>query len=130
MIVAIVRNILKENSFIERRKGKGGDQMSLEAIKKITETERLSLLRKAEAEQATKKTVAEAERAGKELLESARVQAEAQVKDLMAQAEKAAAEETQAVRKQTEQACQQLKDEAQTRLEDAAAWIVRRVVSV
>ena len=94
--------------------------MSLEAIQKITETERLSVLRKAEAEQAAKKTVAEAERAGK---------AEQEVKKLMTQAEQDAAGEIQAVQKQTEQDCQKLKAEAETQLEQAADWIVRRVVS-
>ena len=103
--------------------------MSLEAIQKITETERLSVLRKAEAEQAAKKTVAEAERDGKALLESTRTQAEQEVKSLMAQAEQNAAVEIQTVQKQTEQDCQKLKAEAETRLEQAADWIVRRVVN-
>lgn len=103
--------------------------MSLEAIKKVTETEQISLQRKAEAAQQAKKTVAEAERAGQELLERSRQEAEAKVKEFMADAEKRAAAHADEVMKETELACKQLRQEAEGRLDKAAALIVRRVVN-
>ena len=45
--------------------GKGGECMSLEAIKQVTEAEQANKQRKAEAQAEAKRTVAEAERAGK-----------------------------------------------------------------
>ena len=103
--------------------------MSLEAIKKVTETEQISLQRKAEAAQQAKKTVAEAERAGQELLERSRQEAEAKVKEFMADAEQRAAAHADEVMKETELACKQLRQEAEGRLDEAAALIVRRVVN-
>ena len=45
---------------------KGGDNMSLEAVQMVTETEQRALQRKAEAVEAAKKLVPDAELAGKE----------------------------------------------------------------
>lgn len=103
--------------------------MSLEAIKRVTETEQNSLQRKAEAAQQAKRTVAEAERAGQERLEKARQEAEAKAKALMTEAEQKAAEHAKSVMKETELACKALSREAGARLDKAAALIVRRVVN-
>jgi V/A-type H+-transporting ATPase subunit G/H len=108
---------------------KGGDKMSLEAIKKVTETEQDSMRRKSEAAQQAKKTVTEAERAGQELLERSRQEAEAKVKEMMADAERRAAEHAETVAKETESACKRLRKDAEGRLDKAAALIVRRVVN-
>ena len=62
---------------------KGGEDMSLEGIKQVTEAETLAQQRKNEALAQAKKTVADARRAGEERLSSARMQAEAQVKGFL-----------------------------------------------
>ena len=57
--------------------------MSLEAIKKVTETEQDTQTRKAEAAATAKKLVTDADKAGRELVESARREAEELVKGFM-----------------------------------------------
>ena len=59
---------------------KGGEEMSLEGIKQVTEAETLAQQRRNEALAQAKKTVADARRAGEERFSSARIQAEAQVR--------------------------------------------------
>jgi len=71
---------------------KGGESMSLEAMKQVTEAEEANRARRAEAQAEAKRLVAEAERAGKARLAEARAQAEAQARELMRQAEAKAAE--------------------------------------
>ena len=66
---------------------KGGESMSLEAMKQVTEAEEANRARRAEAQAEAKRLVAEAERAGKARLAEARAQAEAQARELMRQAE-------------------------------------------
>ena len=104
--------------------------MSLDAIKRVTETEQISAQRKAEAEAESKKAIGEAERAGRAQLSAARAEAEAKVKIMMAEAEKGAAKEAEVVQQQTAQSWEQMKADARAKLEDAAALIVRRVVNV
>ena len=108
----------------------GGEEMSLEAIKKVTETEQDILARKAEAAATAKKLVADADKAGRELVESARREAEEKVKGFMKDAEARAAEHNKAVLAQAAQACDALRASAETRLDEAAALIVRRVVNI
>ena len=60
---------------------KGGESMSLEAMKQVTEAEEANRARRAEAQAEAKRLVAEAERAGKARLAEARAQAEAQLAD-------------------------------------------------
>lgn len=110
-------------------RGKGGEHMSLEAIKKVAESEQNSAQRKAEAAQQAKKLVADASREGEALLASARQKAEAQVKIFMTEAEEKAAKHTAEVMKDTQRACEELKQAASARLDEAAALIVRRVVN-
>ena len=92
---------------------KGGEEMSLEGIKQVTEAETLAQQRRNEALAQAKKTVADARRAGEERFSSARIQAEAEQ-----------------VLEETTRACNALRQEAEGRLADAAALIVRRVVNV
>ena len=108
--------------------GKGGECMSLEAIKQVTEAEPANKQRKAEAQAEAKRTVAEAERAGKARLAEARAQAEAQVREFMRSAEETAAKHAAEVNAQTQKACDALRSKAEGRLADAAESIVRRVV--
>ena len=93
---------------------KGGESMSLEAMKQVTEAEEANRARRAEAQAEAKRLVAEAERAGKARLAEARAQAEAQhASEVMAQ---------------TRKSCDALRAQAEARLADAAESIVRRVV--
>lgn len=104
--------------------------MSFDAVQKVTEAEQRSKERKAEAAERAKRMVQDAEKAGKDRLSSARAEAEAQSKQLMAQAEAKADLHTQAVLEETSRACEALRREAEGKLGDAAALIVRRVVGV
>ena len=79
---------------------KGGESMSLEAMKQVTEAEEANRARRAEAQAEAKRLVAEAERAGKARLAEARAQ----------------------------KSCDALRAQAEARLADAAESIVRRVV--
>ena len=63
-------------------------------------------------------------------MSSARIQAEAQVKGFLQEAEERASKHTEQVLAETRQACDALRQEAEGRLADAAALIVRRVVNV
>ena len=104
---------------------KGGESMSLEAMKQVTEAEEANRARRVEAQAEAKRLVAEAERAGKARLAEARAQAEAQARELMRQAE---AEHASEVMAQTRKSCDALRAQAEARLADAAESIVRRVV--
>ena len=109
---------------------KGGDNMSLEAVQMVTETEQRALQRKAEAVEAAKKLVSDAERAGKERVAAARTDAEAQARQMMTRAEEADAKHTETVMEETRRSCDDLRRAAEGKLEDAAALIIRRVVGV
>ena len=109
---------------------KGGDNMFLEAVQMVTETEQRALQRKAEAVEAAKKLVSDAERAGKERVAAARTDAEAQARQMMTRAEEAAAKHTETVMEETRRSCDDLRRAAEGKLEDAAALIIRRVVGV
>ena len=103
--------------------------MSLEAIKQITQAEQSWTEHKAEALQAAKKTVADAEKAGQALLESRRSEAQAQVKAMMADTEAKARIQAQQVQAETARRCEALKASARQQLDAAAELIVRRVVN-
>jgi len=103
--------------------------MSLEAIKQVAQTEAETKQRKAEAVAAAKKLVADAERAGKEALHAACAQAETNAKELLVQAEERAAVRAAEIATQSKQDCADLCSAAENKLDEAAALIVRRVVS-
>ena len=103
--------------------------MSLEAIKQVAQTEAETKQRKAEAAVTAKKLVADAEQAGKETLRNARSTAEAKAKELLAKAEERAAGRTAEIAAQSKRECAALCSAAESKLEEAAALIVRRVVS-
>lgn len=107
---------------------KGGESMSLEAIKQVTEAEEVNRTKKAQAQAEAKRLVAEAERAGKARLAEARAKAEEQVRGYLKQAEETAAKHAAEVTAQTQTSCDALRAKAEGRLADAAASIVRRVV--
>ena len=76
----------------------------------------------------SRRTVAEARKAAEELLEEARRQAGAETRQMLARAEADAAEETKTILAEAEQRCQALKQNARTRLDQAAKRIVEGVV--
>lgn len=103
--------------------------MSLEAIKQVAQTEAETKQRKAEAIAAAKKLVSDAEQTGKQALQNACAEAEAKAKEFMVRAEERAAARAAEIAAQSEQECTALRRAAETRLDEAAALIVRRVVS-
>ncbi len=104
--------------------------MSIEIIKKVTETERIAQESRLEADVNAKKAIAEAERAGREILAEARGKAEQQVRQIMKEAEMKAAENEESIIEETKEAGERLRIEAQARLPQAAKFIVERVVNV
>ncbi len=104
--------------------------MSLDAIKKVTEIEEAAHQSKTAAETAAKKMISDAEQNGKLSLEIARTEAEAVVKEWMTQAEQQAAAEAEKDIVEAKHSCEQMRNTASARLDDAVAWIVRRVVNV
>lgn len=103
--------------------------MSLDAIKQVTETERKTLERRAQAQAEAKKILADAEQAGRARVEAARAEAEAQVSQFIKEAEKEASKRSAAVMDETAQTCQDLSRAAEGRMAKAAGLIVRRVVN-
>lgn len=101
----------------------------MEAIQKVTQAEAESKQRKIEAIAAAKKLVTDAEQAGKQTLQNACAEAETKAKELMTQAEARAAARAAEIAAQSKQDCAALCSAAQGKLEQAAALIVRRVVS-
>lgn len=104
--------------------------MALEAIKKVAEAEQVSSQHKVEAAQNAKKLIADAERAGLELLAGVRREGEVKAKEFMAEAEQKAAANAKGVAAEMEKTCNTLRQSAEGRLEAAAALIVRRVVNI
>jgi len=101
----------------------------LEAIQKVTQAEAESKQRKAGALAAAKRLVAEAEQAGAQTLRNTCAEAEAKAKELMIQAEERSAVRAAEIAAQSKQDCAALCSAAEGKLEQAAALIVRRVVS-
>jgi vacuolar-type H+-ATPase subunit H len=102
--------------------------MSLEAIEKVTEIESKTRERRAAAEAEARQIVADAESGGLALLRQVRADAAESGKKLMQQAEEKAAKRTAEVAKTAEADGAALRKTAGTHLEDAAEFIVGRVV--
>ena len=100
--------------------------MSLEAVKKVIEAEKLSQKQKFEGEQAAKRLVEEAEREGKARLEMAQEEAERKLKNI--EEDDRNASEEAAWQAETTELQAALMVKGRRRLEQAAAWIVRKVV--
>jgi vacuolar-type H+-ATPase subunit H len=101
--------------------------MSFEDIQKVTRTEQENRTKKAEAAAEAKRILAEAERAGAQLVERARAEADEKTRAMMAEAEKRAADRSRQILADNDAACEALKQAAKTRLEQAADLIVGRV---
>lgn len=102
--------------------------MSLEAVKKVIEAEKLSQKQKFEGEQAAKRLVEEAEREGKARLEMVQEEAERKLKNIVKEEDDRNASEEAAWQAETTELQAALMVKGRRRLEQAAAWIVRKVV--
>ncbi len=104
--------------------------MSIEAIQQVTQTEKSAQEKILAANAQARQIIRDAEQAGQLLLEQARKEAETQARNSMTQAEAQAAQRTQEVLAENKNVCLALSQKAQTRLDDAAVLIVKRIVSV
>ncbi len=102
--------------------------MSLEAIEKVTQTELRNQERKTAAETEAKELLAQAQRDGLALLQQVRAAASADGKELLRQAEARAAQRAAAIAAAAETEAEGLRQEAGRHLEEAAEFIVGRVV--
>ena len=102
--------------------------MSLEAIEKVTQVERESQERKAAAEAQARQIVAGAEREGLALLQQTRADAVAAGKKLLREAEARAAAKEAEIRQAAQAESDALVKAAEKHLEEAAEFIVGRVV--
>lgn len=102
--------------------------MSLEAIEKVTQVEQESQERKAAAEAQARQIVAGAEREGLALLQQTRANAVAAGKKLLREAEARAAAKEAEIRQAAQAESDALVKAAEKHLEEAAEFIVGRVV--
>ena len=102
--------------------------MSLEAIKTIADAEENSRLLLQGARNAAKKAVSDAEKAGAAAVTGARERAAVELHELMKTAEEKAATSAVELSQTTESKCAAIRAKTMTRMDDAAAFIVRRVV--
>ena len=103
--------------------------MAIEAIKKVTQIEQDAQKRRDAAAAEGKLLVADAQKAGRKLLEEKRQQAEAQARQMMQQAEAEAAQAAEVILADADKECQALKEAARDRLEQAVELIVEKVVN-
>ena len=104
-------------------------QVSIEAMEQIAQAEKLAQEKQLEAAARAKQMVADARREGRLFLEQKRKSAEEQAKAAMVRAEQDAVLRTQKILDETHAACNDLRRKAETKLETAAAGIVKRIVS-
>lgn len=104
--------------------------MSIEAIQEVNKAETTAQEQKLAAAAQAKQLVRNAETAGQLLLEQSRKEAEAQARTAMDEAEARAAQHTKNVLSANAGSCKELSSAAESRLNDAAALIVKRIVSV
>ncbi len=102
--------------------------MSLEAIEKVSQAETKNRERKAAAEAEAKQIIADAEREGLALLQQARTDAEKEGKALLHEAEERAAARAEEISRNAAADAQALRQAAGLHLEQAAEFIVGRVV--
>ena len=103
--------------------------MAVEAIQQVTQLEDQVKKQKESAAVQNKQRLLDAQRAVRLQVEQSRQQAQAQAREMMAQAEAQAAQWTQGVLEQARRDCEQRKEEARSRLDQAAAFLAEKVVS-
>lgn len=108
---------------------KAGENMPLEAIKLITDAEKLSVEKKASAEIKAKTIIADAKKQGQKIIEESRKKADEQSRQYMLKAEENGHLKSKEIAVAIQKECESLKTSASTRLEEAASLIVERIVS-
>ena len=103
--------------------------MAGEEIEKVAQLEQEMKQRKEAAVAEGKQRVLEAQRLARRQLEESRQEAELQVRQMMAKAEAEAAQWTLHALKDATQECEEFKTKARGRLDQAAAFIVEKVVN-
>ena len=103
--------------------------MSLEAIERVTQVEQNSQERKTAAEAEARQIVADAERQGLALLQQVRADATEDGRKLLRKAEEKAAEKAAEIGRAAEAESAALREAAGKHLEEAAEFIVGRVVN-
>ena len=104
--------------------------MSIESIQKVNQTEALAREKKQAAAAQAKLIIRDAQQSGQRLLEQARKEAEAQVREALAQAEQRAKDHTAQVLAANARDCDALSAAAESHLGEAAALILKRIVTV
>lgn len=102
--------------------------MPLEAVKRVMEVEKQASQKKKEGEREARRRIAAAEKAGAEYLERACQAAELKVKELMTEEQQKNAKETAEQQEEAARLYEEIKAEGARHLDQAAEWIVRRVV--
>ena len=102
--------------------------MSLEAIEKVTAVEQAVNECRVAAEADARQMIADAERAGLAFLEQVRADAAAESKDLLRKAEESAAARSAEIGRSAEAECGTMMELAAQHLDEAAEFIVGRVV--
>lgn len=109
---------------------KGGEKMSMDALKAVTDSEEQARVKKAQAQVQAKALVEKAKKTGEARLEGALREAQAQVRDKLTQAEAHGEETKSQVLAQYAQDCEALKAKAHQRLDQAADLIMGKVVEM
>ena len=104
--------------------------MSIESIQKVNQTEALAREKKQAAAAQAKLIIRDAQQSGQRLLEQARKEAEAQAREVMAHAEQRAKDHTAQVLAANARDCDALSAAAESHLGEAAALILKRIVTV
>lgn len=108
--------------------GKGGDKMSMDAIKLVAESEEKARQVRSAAQAQAQALVDQAAKDGQARLDQARKEAQARARELLAQVEDQGEETTREALAEYEKDCEALKAKAAQRLDKAAELIVGRVV--
>ena len=107
----------------------GGESMSLEAIQKVTEVERRMLEQKAAAEVQARQIVSDAETSGILLLQKVRDESSEQAKIELKAAEERAAGKAAEIQSSVLEESAALRQAAEEHLDEAAEFIIGRVVN-
>jgi len=107
---------------------KGGDTMSLDAIKRVTDSETQAREVRAQAQAQAQEILAQARKTAQTAQAQARKAAQAQARQLLEQAEARAGKEREKTLAAFDAQCRELKAGAEKKMDEAAALIVRRVV--
>ena len=103
--------------------------MSLEAITSVAAAEQEAKAAVAAAQAQTKQMLADAEAAGKASLEAAREKADSELEQLRSKAQEKSRADTRALTLELENDRLELRRKAESRLDEAAALIVERIVN-